>query len=552
MSVAAGIRFRCLVSQLTLQEKQSFITSLDHDLIMKALFYYAMHQLGGRSEIDPADDVSQMVSNIIQSREPEKEEIKDTPCKTLDHLPQRLIGNVASYLVESRYELFSQCNSAIYLGCNSPNLLQDLFVYSENRAIRDKITKIPRYPFAKHVHVQIDEISMKRAGALLETLCKMNCTRSLTMSMQATYQSLCAFDIIAGRVRGELFSEQIEFLDICMGQRIEMWTTPPYWFDPARFVYSLIRFRNIKYLSLTMRESRIDDEEFDQEYMDEIASTFTSLLGLSLRGMNIIGETILRTNHKLLRYLFIELWKDDDFSLMNSLTFPMIKELQLEVNDLVPIISFVDNASSTNLERISLGLWCGDFDEDLSDPDSMEIVLEKVITNYLKLKYLKVTIEFEGEDDYEWNDLGYYHTPMTASIFNGICSGLTRTKDLFRDTFKISIKTALINKKERTECIECLEKMMKTLTCCNIEDFMVILKIYGTADVKEMKEKEDSHMIPAIRLEELQSLYSVSEKIDISNVPSYRHSTFVITRQECKMNGYADRWVMSRHDMDNY
>ena len=555
MSVAAGIRFRYVVSQLTQQEIQSFINFLDHELIIKALFYYAMHELADKSEVDPADDVTQMVSNIIQSREPEKEETDDTACKALEDLPHRLIGNVASYLVEERYELFSQSNRAIYLGCNSPNLLQDLHVLSESRAIKDKITRTPRYPFANHVTLYLSEISIERAEALLRTLCKMNRVRSLTVSMAATYQSICALDYIAGKVRGELFSEQIEFFEVCLNERDFQWRTHPYWFSPVRFVYDLLRFCNIKYLSLKIRESRIrHEEEYDQEYLNDIKSTFTNLWGLTLRGMDDIGATILRTNHKSLRYLDIELWQDQDFTLFNSLTFPMLIELEVYTWNLTSMISFVDDASSKKLEQISLDVWCGGYDEELSDPESMQIVLKKMATTYVKLKYLKVTINFEFDDDYDRNDwIEVERKPMTASIFSGIQQGLIQTKDLFRNTFKIWIKIALINKKERKDCIKCLDELMKTLVCCNIGDFMVILEIHGTADDNEMKEHKDYHnysqMIPAIRLEELQSIHSVSDKIDIRSHTSSMHPTFVIMNKECKMNGYGDRWVMSRHSI---
>ena len=560
MSVAAGIRFRYLVSQLTQQEKQLFINSLDHDFIIKALFYYAGHQLAGESQIDPADDVTQMVSNIIQCREPQKEETNDITCKTLDQLPQRLIGNVASYLVQSTYEAFSQSNRAIYLGCNSPNLVHDLQI---GPMLRDNITKMPRYPFAKHVQMHVDALSINQADIIGQTLCNMNRLQTLSISLRATCQSQFAFEYFAGAHQMRQFPDPLEFLDITIFAADQPWDSGchPYWFSHRRLMFTLPRFCNIKYLSLIIRDSRIEEEVFDESELYIIEETFTNLLGLRLYGMDGIGETILRTNHKSLRYLSIEVQPEraDHWELIDSLAFSNLKELQLDTTNISDVLPLLYHPLSTDLQQISLNFYCGDAqphdDLNTTNQECMRIVIEMVIRNHLKLNFLKIGVHFRYEHDmysfYEERRLRRARSPMTASIFKGIEEGLKRTRDQLRDTFKIWIKTTLLVVKEREEFTDGLEAMMRELTRCNIGNFMVILEIQGTADEDQVMRYEKLDLIPAIKLEELELLESISDNIVIDNMSSKaptRMQKFVITNKGCNISGYGEQWVMSRYD----
>ena len=549
MSVANGIHFRYLASQLTEQEIQTFISSLNEDLVINALFYYVVYQSKADSFIEPAYDVTQTVSNIIQSRKPAETETKGIK---LDQLPQRLIGNVASYLKGTSYEALSQCTRAIYLGCNTPNLLQSLSVNSENQVIKDKITKMPRYPFAKHIRLDVEKISMKRARAFGDTLRKMQRIRSLTIVMRATSPSQRAFEAISLPSAGEAFPAQIEFLDVTVHNAVQ------YRFVPDRFAYALIfllRFRNIKYLSLTMRQDRRDQEEYDQKHLDQIECTCTNLLGLRVdgnHGMDAIGETVLLTNHKSLRYLSIGVWRGypTDSALFNFLTFPALKELHINGNDVIPIALFAERASSKNLEKMSLDFYCGVANESTTDPEAMENIIEKVMKKYLKLNVLKIVFRFDDPGDEYYYDRNWAqgHQPMTPAVCKGIERGLMETQDLLRDTFKIWIETTLLNQEERVQFMQNLTGMMTALVNCNITDFMVILRIYGTVDAAEQKKYEYLDVIPAIEKEELESLYSISDNIVIHKISPTPCQKWVVTNKGCRMNGYSEQWMMSRHD----
>ena len=554
MSVVAGVRFGHLMSQLTEQETTSFISQLNPNLIAKALFYFVVNQ---STTTTSGYDVTQMVSDIIESRKPAKKETNDTKCKSLDQLPQRLIGNVACYLQEESYKELSRTNRAIYIGCNTPNLLQDLEIDAENQAIKDKVTKIPRYPFAKHVHVAVQDIAPNRANIIHKTFTQMQRVRSLSIEIRATCREQTRFEQIAGRMNslnGEVFPEQIEFLDVFVDEASKPITNcfHPYWFSPSRFAIALARFRNIKYLSLQMRENRLDEEEYDQNDLDLVESTFKDLLGLRCDGMEAIGQTVLRTSHKSLQYLSIGLWSGypNQFWLLNFLRFPALKELQIDADDLIPIISFVETASSTNLEKMSFDVYCGVAESSTTDPDSMVNIIEKAIANYLKLNVLKIVLRFDDpEDDYYYDsNWAQGHQPMTSAVFKGIEQGLMKTKDLLRDTFKIWINSTLLNQEERMQFMQSLKGMMRVLAHCNIQDFMVILKINGTVDADEKKTRELVDVIPAIETEEMESLQSISDNIVIHKVSPNPGQKWVVSNQGCKMNGYGEQWIMSRHN----
>ena len=390
---------------------------------------------------------------------------------------------------------------------------------------------------------------MRRAWGIQEALRKMQRIRSLSIVMKATYRSQCAFEEIArSRVDGT-FPVPIEFLDVFIYEACQ--PADPYYFSPIRFMYALHHFRNIKYLSLTTREDRIDEEEYDQNHLLMVESTFTDLLGLRFDGMDEIGETLLRTNHKSLQYLTIGLWLGypEHGELLNSLTFPSLKELQFNGNDLIQIILFVESASSTNLEKLALDFYCGLANESTTDPEAMEHFVEMVLTNYLKLKVLKIELRFDDPDEVYYWDANWAngHKPMTASIFKGIEQGLMKTQDLLRDTFKIWIKTTLLAQQERVQFMQSLQGMMRALISSNIGDFMIILRIDGTVDAAEHRECEYVDVIPAVEKEELDSLHSISDNIVIQKISPTPCQKWVISNKGCKMTGYSEQWMMSRH-----
>ena len=54
-------------------------------------------------------------------------------------MSKELLGIIASYLSQWDYADFSICNRKLYLSCNTPNLLQTLYLYSLNSCVEIKL-----------------------------------------------------------------------------------------------------------------------------------------------------------------------------------------------------------------------------------------------------------------------------------------------------------------------------------------------------------------------------------------------------------------------------
>ena len=144
MSTKEAIRFKYLHNQLSTSEKQQFMLQLidqQNDIATRALFKYFIWNH------NEAENVNNMISTIIRKREKipnEEQQFK------LDMIPKPLIGHIASFSYQSDYANLcrSRTNRNIYLGCNTPNMLQHLELYQKHQCLNIK----PKfYPSIKHL-----------------------------------------------------------------------------------------------------------------------------------------------------------------------------------------------------------------------------------------------------------------------------------------------------------------------------------------------------------------------------------------------------------------
>eukprot|EP01084_Bolivina_argentea_P049575 91168_1 len=123
MSLCKAIKYRHLASQLTVTETRQFLNELNdpNDIINKALFQFCIHS----SNDEHANSINNILTKIITSR---KKKPKPTTTQNikLDQFPKQLIGVISSFLNQYEYINFSKSNRFIFLGCNTPNLLQKL------------------------------------------------------------------------------------------------------------------------------------------------------------------------------------------------------------------------------------------------------------------------------------------------------------------------------------------------------------------------------------------------------------------------------------------
>eukprot|EP01083_Nonionella_stella_P154946 499871_1 len=130
MSLNKAIQFQHLFSQLTHKERTQFLSQLIGShlaIILTSLFRH----LSNPNQINEVTEFNELLSDIIQSRKKKPSPICTTNIK-LDHFPKAIIGYMASFLPQMSYNRFNLCNRSIYLGCNSPNLLQKLDLSAVN------------------------------------------------------------------------------------------------------------------------------------------------------------------------------------------------------------------------------------------------------------------------------------------------------------------------------------------------------------------------------------------------------------------------------------
>eukprot|EP01083_Nonionella_stella_P159720 521359_1 len=126
MSLTKAIKFQYLFSQLTHEECVGFLSKLvdSHmNIIVRSLFHHFVK--ANQNQINQLSSFNESLSNIIQSRKEKPKAISPRNMK-LSQLPRAIIGHTASFLGQWGYIDFSMSNRSIYLGCNSPNLLQAL------------------------------------------------------------------------------------------------------------------------------------------------------------------------------------------------------------------------------------------------------------------------------------------------------------------------------------------------------------------------------------------------------------------------------------------
>eukprot|EP01084_Bolivina_argentea_P286150 490836_1 len=129
MSLSKAVKFQFLAAQLTENETSLFINKLfqNHPKhINMALFNHMLNVLTTAE----SDNINALISNIIESRKKNQQQMRKQSLK-LDCVPKPLVGVIASFLDQWDYIDFSKCNRYIYLGCNTPNLMQQLILFKK-------------------------------------------------------------------------------------------------------------------------------------------------------------------------------------------------------------------------------------------------------------------------------------------------------------------------------------------------------------------------------------------------------------------------------------
>eukprot|EP01083_Nonionella_stella_P135471 412113_1 len=139
-SLVQKIKLRVTLNELSTHEFSQFLLNL-LDTVGRD---WIEHKILNGNSIDGVSDsdVSQIASNILQQRKKQCTEQDQKSTITIHALSTQLIGEIASYLIQSDYIQFEKANRSIFIGCNSPNTLHHLDLTSSTM-------NYPSVPFAK-------------------------------------------------------------------------------------------------------------------------------------------------------------------------------------------------------------------------------------------------------------------------------------------------------------------------------------------------------------------------------------------------------------------
>eukprot|EP01083_Nonionella_stella_P173004 595405_1 len=427
MSVTKAIQFQHLISQLTHQERIGFLSKLldSHtDIILASLFQHLVKP----NQINEANAFNQELSSIIQSRK-EKEKAEKAEKPKLEQLPRAIIGYVASFLDQSEYPQFNRSNRFIYLGCNTPNTLQEL----DLTALKD-FSFINLSSFTSIKTLRIDP--------------------SKTIKSQHMYNQVTTLTLNANSKRGWVESFLNQNIVNCDNVTTlvcnEFGTINVPKIQKNNFLSLLAMFRNITHFR--MWDVQVTGDITEQDITD----LCLKIVGLGLydgagqnKFLNIFGSQ--------LKYLSLTQYSEYSFDCRN-ITFDKLEELRMVFPDDQLLGTILKSASK--LKKIFIRYF------DFGDcKDTIKHDVPNLITKCASLNYMAFSIASHS----------------FCSLLEGIEHGLFKTKTQHRTQLKIRIDVPNDDFQPKDFTFN-VARIINALEACNINDFMFIWKLPRLTD----------------------------------------------------------------------
>eukprot|EP01084_Bolivina_argentea_P094621 170112_1 len=483
MSLTKAIKFQYLFNQLTQTEKHQFVDKLscDNDIIAKSLFYYIVN--ASLNQQCDSDTINNTISNIIRSRKKNPYSIQAQNV-TINDLPQRLIGVISSFLTQQNYINFSYTNRFNYLGCNTPNLLQELNLIKYNNlnysainlqlfpSIQDLRIKLPKF---NELFPSVDNVSHTVMNEL-HTI-ELHGDNKLDMNIDDFLTTKCNFN-------------NITLLALLHLGHYENGN-----FSSNTFIKLLKAFPNTQYLYF--RNVNVDIDNFDMNF--NIKQLYPEIKGLKLNGnYDDFNRWLMHTYGSNLEYLFLSENDDFDFNLQ-VINFHKLEQLRMIDPTIKTLNDILKTAS--NLKQIQIQLT---HETTLTDKEKKEIMTKFIVSNK-SLEYIKVLDRSKS----------------IQHSLEGIKDGLFRTKTWKRNAMTIKVWIACDIEFEPKHLMKNVCKMISLLESSEIKDFRFILTF----------DKLNTN----INTEDLKSLST--------NITMYKYNKkIVINNKQCKINGHGKLW----------
>ena len=501
-----------LESQLTETESKVFlmeVISTNYQIMREALLNYLNQNQDSKDIGNATKQCKDIALDTLQSR---AIILKHNTKKTkLDTLPQEVIGTIASFLSQRTYSKFSRCNRSIYLDCNAPSTLREIispWLEAQDRWLSaSDLPDLSLFPYVHELHLSVHELPNDKGPAVIESISRMQRLRAISFYDDGHSSSLETMERVAAN---KDIAERMDRLGVLLGDEYEP--------DFRNLISMIISFKNIKYLDLSVnsrnlyrRLSRVHSRPEDVvALLDQFKSTFSNLKGLTLGNvrLNRLGLCLLMASGQQLQFLALFNIGDgrcDTLSYgLESIDFGNLKELQLDHESFRA--SEIILKSARNLLKIRI---------DFINPsecfyDSAFRQIADWFTLCPLMHHLQIHV-------------------VNSLVLDYIDKGL-RSRAQLRDTECSSSMKIAINGWTEQEIIIFKPKVtniLEAMMMCDLDDFMLILKL----------------KVPFTGNVSFQD--NVPSEVRVLNDGENGNGDLIVfSNTDCKINGYAEHWLM--------
>eukprot|EP01083_Nonionella_stella_P174462 604822_1 len=487
MSLNKAIEFQHLISQLTEQERLGFLSKLigsHSDVLLTSLF----HHLSKPNQTNEVNEFNASLSDIIQSRKEKPLAICARSIK-LDQFPKAIIGYMASFLKQRTYNRFSLCNRSIYLGCNSPNTLQQLDLH---RLEHYSSINLASFPSIKGLDIDTSKAIESQSNLSFDS-----------PNFNQVTDLLLAANNTCGWVQPFL-NQNIVNYDHVTALKCSQFGSSDQKMDRNEFLSLLTRFPNLTRLRL--RNVQIADDVSAKD----IADACSKVVELMLHGIpNGMTTDLVRIFARNLTHLRFDQKKKNNID-FDNVAFGKLSELCLYFPHYGLFESILKSA--VHLKKILIPFW-----SDWMSDEEIKNGITNVMVQCTFLNGIYLVL-----------DPAHF-----CAVLEGIERGLFKTKKQQREEMKIIIHVRRSNFKPSDFTFN-VGRIINALETCAINDYIFIWKF----ELQDILNKDERKAIK----KELNDASMYSEVIPYrytAQAKDFKQFRFIITNKHCKLNRHT-------------
>eukprot|EP01083_Nonionella_stella_P054227 143204_1 len=503
-----ALKFRALYEQLTPTENKLFINNVmdaNGTVISAALFHLILSSYKYK-DID-ADRLNNMVSDIIQLRKEKQEKIVT---KDINGLPSALIGHTASFLPQSDYINLSACTRSLFIGCNTPNQMQELFLLRRKWKCYP-IIDLSQFPSIKRLFIHLHQFEKvlprlpRRDPIVTTSVCR----------------ELTAIDLNGQRLTNEeieTFTEQ-EYINMDNVTDLTLVSfgtqSNPFNVETFQSLASDVTFHNIlQCFSLYSIYCH-----FDTEVTEQIKQSFPSLVGLSIiGGFESSRIALIHEFANQLKYLYFSQYKNCNYN-FSSVQFDTLEQLKVVRPSFETMHDILNTAGKLRYCVMHLT-----YNKKVyMDLKQIKQCMLELITSCESLEYVSV-----------------YCTNVKKEWFTAICEGieygLFATKKRMRDQLRLKILFESNEPIMTHEIVFMVARVVAVIQQSAINDYMFIVSI------RQKGVGTPESMLPQL-IESVPGDSVFRRQHIVMDLVDQEADCICITNKQCKINGYAVQWM---------